>query len=137
MSKENHRFPMLRPFLSLPYLEDDFWGIDNTNDSGLSVSEDDKNIYVEAHLPGLQSEDIELCVEKGMLLIKGSRKEEQKDKEKKFYKKAVSSFCYRVNLPSEIDEKKEPEATYKGGVIKVVFNKKKESSKAKKISIKK
>ncbi len=112
MSKENFRSLMFRPFLSFPYLDDEeFWTTDNMNDSGLSVSEDEKNVYVEANLPGLKSEDIELSFEKGMLLIKGSRKEEQKDKEKKYYRKAINSFCYRVNIPSDIDETKEPEAT--------------------------
>lgn len=137
MSKEDFRSLMLRPFLSFPYFDDEFWGLDNVNESGLSVSEDEKNVYVEAGMPGLKSEDIELSFEKGMLLIKGSRKEEQKDKDKKYYKKAVSSYCYRVNIPSRIDENKEPDATYKDGIIKVVFSKKPETSKAKKISIKK
>lgn len=138
MSKEENRPSIWRPFLGTPYFDDEFWGLGNFNDSGLSVSEDEKNVYVDANLPGLKSEDIEISFEKGMLLITGSRKEEQKDKEKKYYKKAVNSYSYRINIPSEIDENKEPQATYKDGVLKIIFIKKHEkSSKAKKISIKK
>jgi HSP20 family protein len=137
MSKEEFRPSFWRPFLSFPYFDEEFWSIDNTNDSGLSISEDVKNVYVEANLPGLKSEDIELSFEKGMLLIKGSRKEEQKDKEKKYYKKATSSYYYRVSIPALVDENKEPEATYKDGIIKIVFSKKHAAStKAKKIPVK-
>lgn len=138
MSREDPRSLIWRPFLNFPFLDDEeFWSMDSMNNSGLSLSEDEKNVYVEAHLPGLKSEDIEISYEKGMLLVKGSKKEEQKDKEKKYYRKAVNSFCYRVNIPSAVDENKEPDATYKDGVLKIVFIKRSEASKAKKISIKK
>lgn len=135
MDKENFRSLMFRPFL-FPYLDDEeFWGSDN---SGLTISEDEKNVYVEANMPGLKTEDIEISFEKGILLIKGSRKVEEKDKEKKYYKRAMSSYSYRVNIPTEVDEKKEPDASYKDGVLKIAFVKKPEAIlKAKKIKIKK
>lgn len=139
MEKNKFHSLMLKPFLSFPYFdEEEFWGIDSSEKSGLSLSEDDKNIYVEAHLPGLDTEDIDIFFEKGDLLIKGSKKEEKKDEKKKYYKKAMSSFCYRASLPSSCDETKEPEASYKNGVLKIIFGKKEKSvGKAKKISIKK
>ncbi|MCM8782699.1 MAG: Hsp20/alpha crystallin family protein [Candidatus Omnitrophica bacterium] len=91
--------------------------------SGLSVSEDDKNVYVEAAVPGVDPKDIEVTFDKGTLWIKGEAKKEEEDKKKKFYRKASSSFSYNVTVPGEIDMNAEPQATYKNGVMKVTFAK--------------
>lgn len=126
MADEERKSLMWRPSLNFPYLEElenEFWKTDLFHRSGLSLSEDDKNIYVEADLPGLQAEDIELSFDKGVLMVRGSRSEEEKGKKKKYYRKASSSFFYRVNLPDQINESKEPEATYKNGVLLVTFAK--------------
>lgn len=110
-------------FRHFPLMDDDFSGWDLTGHTGLSISEDKDHVYVEADMPGLKAEDIELTFEKGTLWIRGERKEEEKNKEKKFYRKASRSFSYRVFVPGAIDEKKEPEAVYKDGILKISFNK--------------
>jgi len=115
--------------------EDDFFSPSNTG-SDLSISEDEKNVYIEAHMPGLDSEDIEVTYHKGQLWLRGSKKEEEKDKKKKYYRVASSSFSYRLSVPGEIDEKSDPEAEYKNGVMKVTFKKMAEAQ-PKKISVKK
>lgn len=103
--------------------------------TGLTLSEDKKNVYVEAALPGLQLKDIDVTLEKGILWIKGEKKEEEEDKEKKFYRKATSSFSYRLALPNQIDESKEPKANYQDGVLKMTFAKALQSQ-ARKITVK-
>lgn len=103
--------------------------------SGLSVSEDEKNVYIEASVPGIRPEEIEISYEKGILWIKAMKKEETEDKKRKFYRKATSSFSYRVALPSNVEEGKQPEANCKNGILKVTFSKKKKSE-AKKIPVK-
>jgi HSP20 family protein len=135
MSEKKEKMLPFRPFLSFPFGDEDFWGLDFSSQSGLSVSEDKNHVFVEAHLPGLQTDDIELSFERGMLWIKGEKKEEEEDKKKKYYRKASSSFSYRVQVPGQIDEKKVPEATYKDGVLKITFSKAPQSQ-AKKITIK-
>ncbi len=92
--------------------------------SGLTISEDDKNVYIEAAVPGLDPEKVEVTYEKGVLWIRGSENTEEQDKNKKFYRKASNSFSYRVAVPGEIDENLEPKATHKNGVMKVAFQKK-------------
>ena len=42
---------------------------------------------------------------------------------KKYYKKASSSFSYHVQIPGHIDEKKDPDARFKDGVLKISFSK--------------
>lgn len=47
----------------------------------------------------------------------------------------MKSFSYRVAVPGEIDESKEPDAICKDGILKVIFSKTKEGT-SKKIPIK-
>lgn len=130
-----------RDFFSVPRFpsvwddEDDFWTMSNTP-SGLTVSEDEKNVYVEAAVPGAEPEKVEITFDKGMLWIKGQQETEEKDKQKKFYRKASSLFSYRVAVPGEIDNDKEPQAVCKNGVMKIVFAKKPEVQ-PKRIAVKK
>lgn len=105
----------------------------DTIPSGLSVSEDDKNFYVDAALPGIDPKDIDVTFDRGILHVSGNIKEEEKNK--KFYRKATSSFSYHVTAPEGIDTKKEPEVTYRNGMMQAVF-KKIVQSKPKKIEVK-
>jgi len=116
---------------ALPALEESF----ESEATGLTLSEDDNNIYVEAQMPGLNSKDIEVTLDQGFLSIQGQKSEEEEDKKKKFYRKASSSFSYRISLPSQIDETQTPEATYKNGIMKITFAKGKKE-KSKRINIK-
>ncbi|WP_068471193.1 Hsp20/alpha crystallin family protein [Candidatus Protochlamydia phocaeensis] len=106
------------------------WG----NETGVSVSEDDQNIYVEAQLPGLKSEDIDISFHQNTLWIKGEKKEEEEDKDKKFYRRARNSFFYQVELPAQIEENTE-QANYQDGILKITF-KKTQQSQMRKIPIK-
>jgi len=106
--------------------------------SGLSVSSDDKNIYIEAAVPGLTAKDIEVSVDNNHVLwIKGEKKEEETDKKKKFYRHSQTTFSYCIPLWEEIDTATEPEALCKDGLMKVTFTKKKDKQvEAKKIKVK-
>ncbi len=103
-----------------------------TNGS-VTISEDDKNVYVQAALPGVDPSDVEITFDRGIVWIKGETNDE--DKGKKYYRKATSSFSYRVAVPGEIDTTVEPEATSKHGVMTVSFAKSPKSQ-PKKISVK-
>lgn len=91
--------------------------------SGLSVSEDEKHVYVEAAVPGIDPKDVEMTYQDGYLWIRGETKEEEKDKTRKYYRQSSKSFSYRVFVPGDIDEKVEPEASSKHGVMTVTFAK--------------
>lgn len=103
--------------------------------TGLTLSEDKENIHVEAAMPGLKASDIEVHLEKGILRIRGERQNEEQDKDKKFYRRASSSFSYNLMLPANIDESLEPKATYQDGIMKITFKKTK-SQQGKKIKVK-
>jgi len=126
------------PSFSIPNLwdEEDDWLVTPSTQSGLSVSEDDNNIYVEAAVPGIDPKDVEITYQDGYLWVRGETKKEEKDKKRKFYRQASSSFSYRVAIPGEVDPNKEPEATYKRGIMTITFSKS-EKVLPKKIEVKK
>ncbi len=103
--------------------------------SGISISEDDKKVYITAALPGVNEKDIDITFNKGMLWVKGESATEEKDKARKFYRRATGSFSYRVAVPGDVDLTKEPEATYQNGVMTVSFDKS-PVSQPKKITVK-
>lgn len=103
--------------------------------SGLSVSEDDKHVYVEAAVPGVDPDKVEVTYDKGVLWIRGEQEQKNEDKNKKFYRRASTSFSYRMAVPGEVDMSKDPQATYKNGIMKVTFDKVPEAQ-PKKIAVK-
>lgn len=113
------------PRLSLPDLwdEDEDWLTVPSAPSGLSVYEDDSKVYVEAAVPGIDPKNVDITFQDGYLWVRGETKEEEKDKKRKYYRRASRSFSYRVAVPGDIDETKEPEATYKHGVMTIAFAK--------------
>lgn len=92
----------------------------------VTVSEDDHNVYVEAHLPGIKSNDVDISLSQNTLWIKGEKREEEEDKDKKFYRRARNSFFYQVELPSQVEENTE-QAQFQDGVLRITFKKTKQS----------
>jgi len=122
--------PFGNKFLSLPsfpirpfWEEVEAWLTNPNHQSNVAISEDDKKVYVEAALPGIDPKQIDITYEKGVVWIKGEAEEKEEDKKKKFYRHATKSFSYRVAVPGEIDVNTEPNATYKHGVMMITFTK--------------
>jgi HSP20 family protein len=102
--------------------------------SGLSVSEDDRNVYIEAAVPGVDPKDIDVTFEKGMLRIVAEAKKEEKE-DRKYFRRALRSFSYQVSIPTEVDLNTEPQAEVKEGIMVLTFTKS-EKMQPKKISVK-
>lgn len=127
------RFPMISFPSWMEWMEDREELLPTSNLlNGLSVSEDDKHVYVEAAVPGVDPKDVDVTFSKGVLTVKGEKKEEEKGKT--YLRHATRSFFYRVT-PGDVDPKKEPQATYKNGVMTITFAKVPEA-KPKKIPVK-
>jgi HSP20 family protein len=103
--------------------EDDLTTMATSNN--MSISEDEGHVYVEVAVPGIDPKDVEITFDKGILWVKGEAKEEEH--EKKYYRKAVSSFSYRVAVPGEIDMSVEPSAEARHGMMMITFTKSKAS----------
>lgn len=110
------------PIITVPSLMEDVDELLPTNNffNGLSVFEDNKNVYVEASVPGIDPKEVEVTFDKGVLTIKAGKKEEEKGK--KYYRKATKFFFYRI-APADLDPKAKPQAVCKNGVMTVTFAK--------------
>lgn len=115
-----------RSFFNMPnfpsLMEDEDWGMLTNTPSGLSVSEDDKHVYVEASIPGVKPDEIDITFEKGVLRIVAETKEEQKDG-RKYFRRSQRSFSYQIALPSDVDGGKDPETKLEHGVLHLSFAK--------------
>lgn len=113
------------PSLSLPdfWDDDEGWLTSTSSSNGLSVYEDDNSVYVEAALPGVDPKDIDITFQDGYLWVRAETEEKEEGKRKKYYHRATRSFSYRVAVPGDVDDTKEPDATYKNGVMTITFTK--------------
>ena len=102
----------------------------------IEVKDGEKEITVTAELPGMDEKDIELSLERGVLTIKGQKKERKEEKDKGYHysERSFGSFSRSVTLGSEVDEGK-AEAVFKKGVLSISLPKI-SPEKAKKIAIK-
>lgn len=117
----------------------EFWGTRSALSTEWSptvdVSETEKEIVVEAELPGLRKEDIEVSLENSTLSIRGERKREEEKKEDQYIstERFYGSFYRSVDLPTYVDDKN-VKANYKDGILEIRMPKK-EEAKPKKIEI--
>ncbi len=107
----------------------------------MDVYEEEGKVVVEAELPGLKAEEIDVNIKDNMLTVKAERKQEKEEKKKGYYRREMSRGFYSraVALPAEVEEEK-AEAKCKDGVLTVRVPKKKEAKKkseGKKIKVKK
>ena len=103
----------------------------------IDVKEDEKEIKVQAELPGMDEQDIDIALNRDSLTIKGEKKEETEEKEKDYYRmeRSYGSFTRTIPLPEEIDTDK-AEARFKKGVLTVTLPKTEETrKKTKKIKV--
>jgi HSP20 family protein len=91
---------------------------------------------VETPLAGVRPEDVEITVQKGVLIIKGESKREHEVDEKNYYRKEVrsGSFYREVLLPTQVTEDKVV-AEFENGMLKITCPKA-EPAVAKKIDVK-
>jgi len=102
----------------------------------VNVRENDNNFYIEAELPGMKKEDIDLEIEQNSLCIKGERKFEKNEEGENYHfvERSYGSFYRSFSLPSNVDAES-ISAEYKDGVLQVTVPKK-EEVKPKKVAIK-
>jgi len=101
----------------------------------LNISEDEKNITVEAELPGMESKDIDLSLQNNMLVLQGEKRFENEKKEGNYHRieRSYGSFSRTIPLSSAVDEDK-VKASFKNGVLTVTLPKQ-EVARGKKIGI--
>lgn len=90
----------------------------------VDVSEDDKNVYVRADLPGFTKDEIDVKVEKGVLSIEAQRTEKSEETTERYFRRErrATSLSRRLAVPQEVAESG-ISAVYKDGVLTLTLPK--------------
>jgi HSP20 family protein len=100
----------------------------------IELNETDKDVKVTAELPGLEEKEVQVELAHGVLSIKGERKTETEDKDRRFSERYYGRFERRIQI-DDVDEEK-VSASFKNGVLTVTMPKLPQAeSKVKRIAI--
>jgi len=90
----------------------------------VDITENDKEFTLLADIPGVDPEDIEISMEKGVLTIKGERKTENVEEGENYRRveRETGQFYRRFTLPDSADADK-IEAKSEHGVLKITIPK--------------
>lgn len=104
----------------------------------LNMSEDDENLIIEAPVPGMTEEDVNVEIEGNRLTISGEykREREEEDKARRWHtiERSYGRFYRTVQLPVEVDPDKAV-AEIENGMLTVKLPKA-EASQARRIAVK-
>lgn len=103
----------------------------------VDIHEEENRYLINADLPGVKAEDIDITLEHGVLTIQGERSAEQVNTAKRGYRRVErfnGRFVRSFALPDTADNEK-VDARLKDGVLHVVIDKK-ERAKPRRIAVK-
>jgi len=103
----------------------------------MDIYEDNGNVVAEVELPGVGPKNIEVEVKDNVLKVEAKMEKKKEEKKKGYYRKELSRGYYKraVPLPVEVIGEK-AEASFEGGMLKVVIPKRKPAKKEKEKKIK-
>ena len=84
----------------------------------MEVREDDRNLYVEAELPGIDEKDVEVVLVDNMLTIRGEKRVEQSDAKQHWSERYFGMFERQIPLTADVDGDN-VKASFKQGVLRV------------------
>ncbi len=90
----------------------------------IDVFEKEGKLVIKADLPGLKTEDVQVELDRGDLVLRGESRAEEKVAEEDYYRleRRFGSFYRRVQLPFEV-EPEQVQATFEDGVLEVAIPK--------------
>lgn len=92
----------------------------NTPWPSLNVKEDDSSVTVEAELPGVKKDDVQVTAVRDVLTLSGSKSETKKVERENYYRseRSYGSFHRQIRLPAEV-ENQQAEAQMENGVLTI------------------
>ena len=93
----------------------------------VDIAETDGEFIIQAEIPDVKKEDVKVTVDNGVLTLKGERKQEKEEINKKFHwiERHYGSFARSFTLPDNLNESK-IEAAFKDGVLNLKIPKTRE-----------
>lgn len=106
-----------------------------TSNEGISISEDENKLYIDAPMPGVKSDEVSLTLDpkRRVLSLCGEANIERENV--KYHVKGSHCHCYEIPLSNEIDMEGAVDAIAKEGILTIALPKSK-SHKPKKIEVK-
>jgi HSP20 family protein len=101
----------------------------------VDIFEDEHNITLQAEIPGVKEEDLNVTLENNVLTITGERKFKEEEKKDNFHRieRRYGKFTRSFTLPASVDPQN-VNATFENGVLNMTLPKR-EEFKPKKITI--
>jgi HSP20 family protein len=86
----------------------------------INMYETENAVVVEAPLAGVKPEDVQVSVQKGLLVLKGETNKEREIEEKNYYRKEIrsGSFYREIVLPTSVKES-DVTAEFVDGMLKI------------------
>jgi len=102
----------------------------------VDIFENKDNIVLEAELPGLTPDDVNISIENNLLTIHGERKFEKKDEGDNFHRveRSYGSFTRSFTLPPTVSSEN-VDAVFENGILRLTLMKR-EEAKPRRIEIK-
>ncbi|RPI70697.1 MAG: Hsp20/alpha crystallin family protein [Ignavibacteriales bacterium] len=90
----------------------------------IDISDDEKNIFVEAEIPGVKKEDMKITLQDNILTITGEKRKESEEKKKNFFRseRVYGSFTRSFTLPEDINPDS-VDAKFENGILKIKISK--------------
>jgi HSP20 family protein len=93
----------------------------------VDIAEDDHNITLQAEIPGVKQEDLNITLENNVLTIAGERKFKEEEKKENFHRieRRYGKFTRSFTLPASVDAEN-VNAVFENGLLKITLAKKEE-----------
>ena len=104
----------------------------------VDIKEEDKRFLIQADIPGVDPEDIEVHMENGVISISGKRQAEHEEKKEgyKRIERSFGSFVRRFTLPESADPES-IKAKSKNGALEIVVEKREAPVHSRRIAVEK
>lgn len=101
----------------------------------IEIRDGDDAVRIVAEVPGMREEDMEILLDDNVLTLRGERKSETEDKERRFTERFYGRFERRIPLDYTIEADK-VSADFRDGMLTVTLPKSEEQTRVHRIEVK-
>ncbi|MCP1391312.1 MAG: Hsp20/alpha crystallin family protein [Methanothrix sp.] len=115
---------LMSPFLPMRVYRPRTFGVSPIRAPLVDVVDEGERYVIKTELPGYEKEDVDVELNKDLLILKAEKKVEAEEKSQNYlHRERTYSACHRaINFPEEVDPSK-VEGTMKNGVLELMVPK--------------